>query len=47
MADIVAYGDHDVWVALSNGHGFTNGQVWYNCYGYGGGFFGAISARKW
>ncbi|MCL7754333.1 VCBS repeat-containing protein [Polaribacter sp. Z022] len=46
-ADIVAYGDYDVWVALSNGNGFGNGQVWYNGYGYGGGFFGAITARKW
>lgn len=33
-ADVVAFGEHGAYVALSNGAGFDAGQLWLNDFGY-------------
>jgi hypothetical protein len=46
-ADMIGYGDFDVWVLLSNGMNFGPGQIWYNGYGFGGYSIGLFPRNKW
>jgi hypothetical protein len=46
-ADIIGFGDHDVWVSLSDGNSFGNGQIWYHGYGSGGSHLITGERTKW